>query len=356
MATNFDAVLNGLHSSASLTDVDEAIEITSRREFKVPSDYNLILGYAGDINSQIVTFKIPLLHERHDLSLCQYKKIFWKNNSSKNEGTSLLVDVVATDNSWTAQWQVPPEAMTASGVVEVSLSLYDAATEGGAVSFAWNTPVFKGFSVGESLSSVSDVKSLSYLPAKDEILVVNVDSRAIVAPVGWNSVICSYGDIGVSQVFFEINRYIKGIDLLDDNTQIDIGTAFQTDTVFYETDVEVKPMFNTVDSEKNNKVLVIWNVSPELTDNSSAYVGTISISLRVQATVGGKQKKWGTTSFNKLTIASSPALFEITNIISRDESLLTRMVEEEVSEVIDDKIDNYMEGNEFEIGGTDNIN
>lgn len=355
MATNFDEILNSLHTLAALTDEDEIIEITSRRAFKVPSEYNLVLGYAGDVNSQIVTFGLPYKHEGHSLINCATKKLRWKNLTSGAEGVSDL-NVAKEDSPlyWLATWEVPAEAMTMAGSVEIGVSISDFSKDNPTkIAFSWNTPSFKGFSVGNTFSEVSEVLmegGISLLPSKDEILVVDINSRNIVAPPKWNPILCSYGDIGVSNLFFEINRYIQGYDLLnlDSGTTVEVGYSFGNKDVEYNGAITISQFLDSLESQKSNKVLLIWNVPPEITNNASFYTGSIAISLRIQTKSGDDvTKRWSTLSFNKLSIGSSVALNDLVNHIQRDEDMLTRMVEEEVSEVIDDKIDGYMDNTYF---------
>jgi hypothetical protein len=144
---NFDEILRNLHDSATLTDTDGIITITPSRQFQVPADYNVTIGYAGDVNSQIITFKLPQHHEGHSLFNCKNKKIKWKNLTSGTEGFSTLVNSIAADDGWTCQWEVPPEAMTQAGNLEVAIVLYDLAANG-RIAFAWNTPSYKGFIIG----------------------------------------------------------------------------------------------------------------------------------------------------------------------------------------------------------------
>ena len=202
---NFDDILKNLHDSATLEDTEilTPIVVTSNRTFEVPNGYNLILAYAGDVNSQIVTFQFPKFHEKHDLSKCQKKKIKWKNLTSGTEGRSnLKVIDDSSEDKWTASWEVPPEIMTAASVIEIGISLYDIYPDSNLIAFSWNTATFRGFSVSESFSEVGDVWDEGYYPAKNEILNISVDNRNIVAPSGYNSVIANFGDIGISKVFF----------------------------------------------------------------------------------------------------------------------------------------------------------
>jgi hypothetical protein len=65
---SFDDILEHIHSGSSVTDSaleENYITINSKREFIVPKGADTVLGYAGDVNSQIVTFVLPNSHEGH---------------------------------------------------------------------------------------------------------------------------------------------------------------------------------------------------------------------------------------------------------------------------------------------------
>ena len=56
---NFDTILAGLHDESVLSDnyaENGYITIDESRNFKLPENYNTVLAYSGDVNSQIVTF------------------------------------------------------------------------------------------------------------------------------------------------------------------------------------------------------------------------------------------------------------------------------------------------------------
>ena len=86
MAMDFDAALQLLHDNATMQDTDSMIEINNKRQFVVPSDFDTVIAYEGDANSQIVTFKCVRYADGHDLSKCLKKILRWKNLSSKTEG------------------------------------------------------------------------------------------------------------------------------------------------------------------------------------------------------------------------------------------------------------------------------
>jgi hypothetical protein len=62
--SRFDDILTGMHvgdmaGGTSLEDKDPKIIITAKRTFEPESDFNTVIGYVGDVNSQKVTFTLP---------------------------------------------------------------------------------------------------------------------------------------------------------------------------------------------------------------------------------------------------------------------------------------------------------
>jgi hypothetical protein len=207
---SFKDMMNSLHESAIIKDAADAgaIEINSKREFVPSEGFDLVLAYEGDVNSQVVTFLIPKFFESHTLGLCTHKKIRWSNIEAKTEGINDLETIRKDSDPMQLSWTVPPEAFIKAGKLEVSISFYDF-DENGIPAFVWNTPVFDGFSVGEStayvgmeLPTAEGKKPLNKAPAKNEVLFIDVENRNVVAPVGYNYIVGNYGDIGVSTVHF----------------------------------------------------------------------------------------------------------------------------------------------------------
>ena len=59
--TDFDKLLSQIHDSGSALEDSEGnngyvIKINNKREFEIPDGFNKIIAYAGDVNSQIITF------------------------------------------------------------------------------------------------------------------------------------------------------------------------------------------------------------------------------------------------------------------------------------------------------------
>ena len=340
----FDDILKDLHSPVQDNNVRSHININEfTREFEVSSDFNLVLGYAGDINSQIVTFDLPMEWERHVLRDCGYHKIKWKNLTSGVEGQSdLKIDQTQSVNPYQAEWLVPPELMTVAGQVEISISIYD--IKDNVVAFSWNTPSFKGFTIGESFSEVGSIWQNGNMPAKNEILNIDIDSRSIVAPVGFNPMICNYGDVGTTQVYFLINKVVKGMNLLTGPAEIMVNYSLGGDMTQGSDTIEQKQIYKTDSESKTEQLLLTWDVPPAVTNSSSGYSGDIIISIELFEKPGETvTKRWVTSKFSRLTIGQSLLQTEFSSLVERNEE----MVEQIIGETVDEHIDNYMDSTYF---------
>lgn len=338
---NFDEILATLHASASLRDTDDAIVITPSRQFQVPDNYNLTIAYEGDVNSQVVTFKLPRTHEGHDLFECAKKKVKWKNIASDAEGFSTLVNVSTVESGWTCQWEIPPEATAKAGKLEVAIVLYDIATSG-KLAFAWNTPKFSGFVVGETVSDIGMMLSdEEVLPAENEVLSINTETRAIISPKGYNNIVANYGDKGVSKVYFKINKFFSGINALECKIVVNVFLAKEF------TDRTTLTGTAKLITEYGNKVLVCWDVDKAITNNANYYSGKFAVSLTFITGEGTSQEKWWTTStYKELVIGESLLLTDINHVVERDDDIIKDVVREE--------IDTYFNENQFTIGETNN--
>ena len=333
---SFDTILTELHGIRVSTVDEEAskiITITPQRTFNVPQDYNTILGYAGDVNSQIITFTLPEKHEGHTLYKCKHRKIKWKNTSSGAEGISNLIEGVinSPEANWTALWEVPPAAMTHAGTLEIAISIYD--NSDSTVAFSWNTAVYKGFSIGETFSEVGTLLDKDVLPAKNEILIIDIDTRQILRPNGYNTVVCNFGEIGVSNLYFQINKYVHNIDLLGEDTKIYVSFSFQEESVAdYRIEKNnIKPLFYSAEDKSNEKVLIKWPIPEEITNNEFYYTGNFTIAIKIIQGTNETEKRWITSTFNQLSIGPSQLQRDVISIISRDETVLQKAIEDYLS-------------------------
>ena len=302
---NFGALLDSLHkgaaTSANLTDSDlpEVILINAKREFVVPKDYNTVIAYEGDVNSQVITFDCPLTHEGHNLSDCEHKQIRWVNQASGVEGNNEL-DVSIVNDRQHLSWRVPPEAFTKSGRLQFSISIYDL-DENGYVAFQWNTSSYSGFSVSRSMDNVG-----IFSPARNEVLSISDETRRIVAPSGYNGVVANYGDVGTAKVFFRVNRYVRGIDVLDPATIRTIRWKLGTQIQSTIENIFVRPYSAETDEKIKNReglVDIIWDVPSEITCNAQYRAGNFDIEVSFMSSDG--KRIWRTTAFSGLSIGRS---------------------------------------------------
>lgn len=311
---NFNSLLKQLHGGQAegpvVTEMDNCITIDNNRKFILPEDFNTTIAYEGDVNSQIITFKCPKIYEGHDLSQCDTKRLRWMNEKGGREGSSVLQSENGDDSTFLLKWEAPAEAFNHAGTLNISITLSDYVD--GKLAFSWNTAALKSLQVGETLDRVGEKINqenfLEYMPAKDEILTIDTETRQINAPVNYATTFCNYGDNGTSVVYFQVKRYIRGIDVLSSDTLINIYWKIQ--------DVSnVDKGANSV-SEQNKRlkvieldnrdsegtVIVAWTPSPSITANSLFYAGPITIQVEISAADG---RVWRTNTYSGLKIGQN---------------------------------------------------
>lgn len=293
---NFDEILKNLHGNGIVDPTGEDgtpleyITVNEKREFIFSENFNKLIAYEGDINSQVISFKLPAIHEGHDLSTCSNKVVRWNNLGSKIEGTS---DLKEYNEYW--QWEVPPEAFTKGGVLEFAITFYD--TENNKIIFSWNTPSCKELKVGETISTVS--ADVNY-PPRNEILIIDDETRSIIAPAGYNYTVCSYGDLNTAYVYFLVKEKIRGIDILNSTIKIRATQGDkQVDTINEEITADSFITATPIKSEK--MVLISWKLS-----NNMTYFTTGVFSVDISFEIADEElKRWSTSTFSKLQIGKS---------------------------------------------------
>lgn len=300
--TKFDDILDGLHNDGSgkLKDNPDTIEINSKRQLIIPQGYDTLLAYSGDVNSQIITFKLPAQHEGHELTRCQHKVLKWKNLTSGLEGVSNLIPYGEN-----FQWEIPPEAFTQAGTLEISISLYDINDNNDKIAFSWNTPVFTNFSVGSGSDEIPlKLVENVFFPSEYEILTVTEHGQ-IVAPKGYNNTVARFGDKGISKVYFQIPKIIHGLDVSSADVNIHVLYSFLNITT---TDItKLNPISKFQSAEQEGQISFFeWDVPGDITNNSENYTGNFAIGLNIAKT--DKTKEWHTSPYNGLNIA--PALID----------------------------------------------
>lgn len=332
---SFDDLLKDLHVGATVTDnvQDDTnlIVIDEKRQFIPGENFDTVIAYEGDVNSQVITFKCILVYDEHHLDECQYKELRWKNKASGNEGVSplILTDGMEHTNVFYLKWEVPADACTQAGTLEISISIYD--KSGNQVAFSWNTAKYAGLTIGGSLESVG-----FNFPPKDEILVIDRDTKSIVAPTGYNNTICTYGDVGMTEVYFLVNRYLgknRELDVMSSNITVYVtmnGFAGKDDT---DDIVKTNYTVEITDRNKEGLVLITWKVPAGVTAGPGG-PNNIQIMLCFQQ---GETKKWYTNTYSQLKIGNNLFNGEVQRPSDWD------MFEDYVNEAVQ----HYFENNNF---------
>ena len=313
-------LLAGIHGAGKTTEFIDAdnknIVINEKRQFVVPESFDTVIAYEGDVNNQIITFELPNSHEGHLLYECDTKQIRWKHLSSNIEGVSDL-NVVSSGGSdlFIVTWEVPPEACISAGTLEVAIRIQDRTKTGsapnityGPVAFAWNSASYSGFSIGKTIDSVN-----YNFPPKNEILIIDKESKNIVAPAGYNNTICNYGEVGTANVHFLINRYLgtnKNFDVLNDQTKLAIYIVINGYRLVDDKNVTIIPYSATVDSKIDEGLAFIsWEVPAQISSLYGACEFDIAIEFSVME---GEHytKRWVTNTYSRLNIGNSTFLVD----------------------------------------------
>jgi hypothetical protein len=240
---------------------------------------------------------------------CGHKELKWKNLSNGAEGISALVvknsepkndepkdDEPKDDEPTLYEWRVPADIMAAAGTIEIYISFYDTVgTEPNTqIAFAWNTASYSGLSIGKTMSSVS-----SYYPARDEILLVDEETRNIIAPPGYNNTICNYGDLGVSEVYFIVNRYLgknHKLDVLNEKTKTNIVVGINGKKGIDSGSNITKNLYSVNSGSDNYEgmVLLKWSVPPGVTGG----VGPGQLEIAVY--IYNNEARWVSNAYNGL--------------------------------------------------------
>lgn len=320
--TSFDDLLKNLHENSAVTDADtNHIEITSSRRFVIPDGFEKTIAYEGDVNSQIITFIAPLTSDNHDLSKCTNKKLRWINLASGNEGSSVLTYEVA-DGKLKLFWAAPAEAFTKAGDLSFSISFFDYGTDG-KIAYSWNTAECSELVVGASLEKVGlhiGEEKDEYIPAKDEVLTINAEKRSIVAPSGYRPTICNYGDVNTSVVYFQIKRYVRGIDMLGEGTILKLYSKLG-DSLVTNSSENVNQLAKELSvaelggRDSEGMVTIIWRPSREITSNTAYHIGKFRIQLEISTTAG---QIWRTSPYDGLEIGESDLAFVLSDLPAVD--------------------------------------
>jgi hypothetical protein len=148
-------------------------------------------------------------------------------------------------------------------------------------------------------------------PAKNEILFIDKDTKNIVAPQDYNNIICNYGDVGIANVYFLLNRYLGKNNNFDIYTEADIFVYVIINGHRVADKISVKRLYTAEISERTKEGLVFldWQVPPEITAGGyGAHNFQISIEC-IKRNEKNVEKRWFSNTYAGLKIGNS--MFEL---------------------------------------------
>jgi hypothetical protein len=307
MAQDFNELINRLHSQLTDTTAEgtNIITINSKRQFIPGENFDTVIAFAGDINSQIITFKCVKIHDGHDLSSCEFKELKWKNLTSLIEGVSKLEVGTTSTDSFELRWEVPAELCTQAGQVEISLQIYDKSQD--YIVFSWNTSVYRELSIGGSMDTVG----LNF-PPRDEILLIDKDTKQILSPAKYNNIICNYGDVGVANVYFLVDRYLgKNKELDVTESEITIYVLMNGHKKKDNINISTKLYTEEISERGDGLVLIDWAVPGDFTAGEYG-ANELTIALEfVKKENGTIIRRWFSNPYTKLKVGESLIQIEV---------------------------------------------
>jgi hypothetical protein len=173
-------------------------------------------------------------------------------------------------------WAVPPEAVTKNGTLSIVITIYDKVD--GVIKYQWNTAPFKSLSVGETMENV-DVK----MPTKDKILTLNPHTRNITLPAGYNTTIATQGDVGTTEVYIQVPRYIAGMDLAGGAKNLETSIRwYATNSLYGINPCSISKIYGKAQSESTatkDWVLLTWEVDQGLINQ---HTGQFSFEINIR--------------------------------------------------------------------------
>ena len=329
---SFAQILQGIHSypvePKDADAKDSYIEINKQRQFVPTENFDLTVAYEGDVNTQIITFKCPNSYEGHSFDECQ-KILRWKNLADGAEGVTFLSSAMETD-LMVLTWELPAEACVTAGTLQIAIEIYDSQDWDDGTTrkrYSWNTPPYSGLQIGKSLNSVA----LLTIPT-DKLLLVDTDTKNILAPTGYNNTICSYGEVGFAKVYFLVDKEV--FDNFGDDKDGPIINVYVKMNGYLGCDSSNKdPDKNniTVEEHQSGKKLVIWNVPAGVT---AGRPGPGEMQIMLNITNSKATKSWSTNTYSGLKVAES--ILGIPAQGGSEWDLLTDLINGEIKEYLEE--------------------
>lgn len=301
----FDELIQNIHGGNGVKQIvrDDDFNISinpNNRILEAQSGFNNIIGVTSDYNAEEIIFKSPKVIEGHSVFDCSNKTIKWENQASGMKGSEALVVAADTadDTSFLLKWIIPPSALTQAGQLHIAISFCDKEDE--VILYKWNSQIYTQLTIVQGMDSIASAHSLS------KPLTIDVYTREIYIPNGFDTIIGYTGDSGLNTITFRINRYYQNIDLSKGtiklhwiNANNDIGEYPITEFVHIE----------SLSSNEIDDVLEFhWKISNQLLYKA----GNIQIFCSITVEQEQGLISWASKALSTLKVAEGTRTSEIT--------------------------------------------
>ena len=301
MYNNFDELIAGIHHNGNvISDGEPVIIIDGYKRTLTPEDgFNTQIGVTNDYNTNEITFKCNKVVEGHDLSACNNKVIKWHNTASNIMGSDKLIlkTPIEGEETFAMTWHVPPEAMTKAGTLKIAICFCDLNNEEKIV-YKWNSLEYSGLQIAQGMDNIS----ITGIPLSD-IISVDVYTRQLSLPSGFNTVIGIQGAPGATYLTFRLNRFFNNWDFTHEDTQIAV-LYMMNDNEARSSSIDkatLKLIEGLSGNEKDDLIQFDWKLPGSIFKNS----GEIILSLAVVDI--NNSKIWRAKELGSLSI--EPSIF-----------------------------------------------
>ena len=324
MYNNFDELIAGIHHSGNvISDSEPAIIIDGYKRTLTPeAGFNTQIGVTNDYNTNEITFKCDKTVDGHDLFQCNNKVIKWHNLASNIMGSDKLSNLDEQDESFTITWQIPPEATTKAGTLRIAICFCDIDEKTNKIVYKWNSLIYNGLQVGQGMDEIS----VAGIPLSN-IIDVNVYSRAITLPAGFNTTIGIQGAPGATKLTFRVNRFFNDWDFNSENTEGYVLCKVNKVESSYKLDPQSYRIIESLSgNDKDDWIEFDWTVPAEIFNAPGTFTIALGFSIIPEVTEGSTEAKtskaWRSKALSSLTIESSPFATDIVVPTSNNEGWL----------------------------------
>lgn len=228
MATDYSALIASIGFETLLVDTEDPIEInSSSRQLVIPVNFNKQVAVEYDENANEISFVCDKAIEGYDVLNCEKAYVKWQNFASGVDGVYEITDRAQHESladKMTFHWIVEKAMTTKAGAISFSVGFYDFA-EGETepvVIYQWQTNPCSELAIGAGLFNetidseefvvgevdLSDIEGKTFegLTDVDASIVVDLKTKKVTIPNGFETKVAQAGDCGSTVITFELTE------------------------------------------------------------------------------------------------------------------------------------------------------